>query len=80
MHSSKSNVLDDADAYSVDEFCARHRMSLRSRTSCSCRADAHENRCRTRVPISRGCDGMALCARDCGPGRGSRRPVAWRRS
>jgi hypothetical protein len=22
-----SNVRDDADAYSVDEFCARHRIS-----------------------------------------------------
>jgi hypothetical protein len=27
MHSPKSNVLDDADAYSVDEFWARHRIS-----------------------------------------------------
>jgi len=28
MHSPMpSNVPDDADAYSVDEFCARHRIS-----------------------------------------------------
>ena len=28
MHSPiPSNVPDDADAYSVDEFCARHRIS-----------------------------------------------------
>ena len=28
MHSPiPSNVPDDADAYSIDEFCARHRIS-----------------------------------------------------
>jgi hypothetical protein len=27
MHSPRSKVLDDADAFSVDEFCARHRIS-----------------------------------------------------
>ena len=73
MHSPiPSNVPDDADAYSIDEFCARHRISSQLFYKLKPQGLMPATfKVGTRVLISReAAAAMASCARECGAGRG----------